>query len=173
MNRGRQTHRCEGDIMGCCSEQAWPSSQAPLQAEQKTARQVVHGTAPGWPSVLGCRLQTAWHSSTGHQALLGSSFTPAGREDRDDPAGLSQMSTSLSAAYKICYNNPNMGPHEEPRGRSGPAPIVVHLLLIPQPRLWCSGSGCVVCSQEAVNQPALCTSPWSSLTTPLICSQSK
>lgn len=54
-----QTHPCGDGIMGCCSEQAWPSRQAPLQAEQKTARQVTHGTAPGRPSVLGCRLHTA------------------------------------------------------------------------------------------------------------------
>lgn len=77
--------------MGCCSEQAWPSRQASLQAEQKTARQVEQGTAPGRPSLLGCRLHTAWHSSTGHQALLGSSFTAADREDGGDQTGPSQV----------------------------------------------------------------------------------
>ena len=76
-----RTHPC--DIMGCSSEQAWPSRQASLQAEQKTARQVAHGTAPGRPSVPGCRLHTAWHWSTGHQALLGSSFTPADTDGHD------------------------------------------------------------------------------------------
>lgn len=67
----------DGDIMGWRSGQVWPSCQGPLHPEQKTARQVGHGTAAGRPSVLGCRLHTAWHSSTGHQALLGSNFTPA------------------------------------------------------------------------------------------------
>lgn len=73
--------------MGCRSEQAWPSRQASLQAEQKTARQEAQGTAPGRPSGLGCRLHTAWHSRTGHQALLASSFTPADREEAGEQTG--------------------------------------------------------------------------------------
>lgn len=64
--------------MGWRSGQVWPSCQGPLQPEQKTVRQVEQLTAAGRPSVLGCRLHTAWHSSTGHQALVGSSVTPGG-----------------------------------------------------------------------------------------------
>lgn len=68
----------EGDIIGWRSGQVWPSCQGPLHPEQKMVWQVWQDTAEGWPSVLGCTLHTAWHSNTGHHALLGSSFTPAG-----------------------------------------------------------------------------------------------
>lgn len=67
----------EGDIMGWRSGQVCPSCQGPLHPEQKTVRQAGQGTSRGRPSVPGCTLHTAWQSSAGHQALLGSSFTPA------------------------------------------------------------------------------------------------
>lgn len=66
--------------MGWCSGQLWPSCQGRLHPEQKTVWHFVHGTAVGRPSVLGCTLHTDWHSSTGHQALLGSNFTPTERK---------------------------------------------------------------------------------------------
>ena len=71
-------------MMGSVSEQLWSwPPQGPRQVEQKTVWQVGQGTEVGTPSVvLGLRLHTAWHSRTGHQALLGSSFTPERDTDR-------------------------------------------------------------------------------------------
>lgn len=63
------------DIIGCRSGQVCWSPHSPRHPEQKTVRQVGQGTAVGRPSEESGTLHTDWHSSMGHQALLGSSFT--------------------------------------------------------------------------------------------------
>lgn len=63
-------------ISGWCWEQEWASVQGLLQPQQKTAWHTGQGTGTGLPSLPGVTLHTAWQSSTGHQALLGSNWTP-------------------------------------------------------------------------------------------------